>query len=86
VKRPLFNPDRIQQYEIAETNFITTHGKIKRGILFYRNKSKYDTRVFKTMLSSSEILKQQLKDEVISELRSGDYFVEKSEVDYEEKN
>lgn len=68
MSRPLFNKDRQQQYEIAYTTFVTNHGKIRRGILFYRNKSKYDTRIFKTMMSSGEILKRDLKDELRSEL------------------
>ncbi len=98
MKRPFFNPNRIQQYEIAKTNFITANGIINRGILFYRNKSKYDTRVFKSMMTEGEILKNQLHDElrdelrgdlvdqVLSELRSGDYFVSKTEASDEKKN
>lgn len=68
MKRPLFNANRIQQYEISLMNFVTSHGKIRRGILLYWNKSKYDTRFFKTMLSSSEVLKNQIRDELRSEL------------------
>lgn len=68
MSRPIMNKDRQQQYEIAYTNFITTHGKIRRGFLFYRNKSKYDTRIFKTMMSSGEILKRDIKEELRSEL------------------
>lgn len=68
MKRPLLNKDRQQQYEIAYTNFVTSYGKIRRGILLYRNKSKYDTRIFKSMMSEGEILKNHLRDELRSEL------------------
>lgn len=68
LRRPLFNKDRQQQYDLAYANYLIAHGLIRRGILFYRNESKYDTRIFKSMMSEGEILKNQIRDELRSEL------------------
>lgn len=83
MKAPLLNADRIQQYEIAKTNFMTNYGKIRSGILLYVNKSKYDTRIFKTILTKEEIIKRQISDELRSELRAD--FELKGSVDNEKK-
>lgn len=50
VSVPLFNPDRIQRAKIARDQYISAHGVIKTKFLIYVNKSKYDTRLFKTIL------------------------------------
>lgn len=72
MKRPLMNKDRQQQWEMAYNNYRCSYGKVERRILFYRNKSKYDTRIFKTMLSQAEIdrnaLKEMLKLEILNEI------------------
>ena len=58
--------------EMGYNNYRCSYGKVERRILFYRNKSKYDTRIFKTMLSQAEIdrnaLKEMLKLEILNEL------------------
>lgn len=50
IKVPLFNNDRRQRAQIEREHYYCTHGKIKTYILIYWNKSKYDTRLFKTIL------------------------------------
>lgn len=90
MKRPFLNPDRQQQWEIAYNNYRCSYGKVERRILFYRNKSKYDTRIFKSMLSQSELdraklreeLRIQLKDELMDELEE----MTKKEVMSDEEN
>ena len=54
IKRPLFNPDRQLQWEMAYQSYLIAHGKIKSRILIYRNQSNYDTRVFKEMLKNGK--------------------------------
>lgn len=39
---------------IYKDNFYNQHGEVKRMLLFYRNKSKYDTRIFKSILGSEK--------------------------------
>lgn len=51
LKRPWMNKDRQLQWELAYQNYLIAHGSIKSMILLYRNKSNYNTRVFKEMLS-----------------------------------
>lgn len=70
MKKPLFNKDRMQQYEIAYNNYRTSYGKVEKRFLLYRNKSKYDTRIFKTMLSEAEINREALKEELRVILKS----------------
>lgn len=53
LKRPWLNPDRIQQWEIQNNNYQISHGYVKPRILIYRNKSKYNTHVFKEMLENA---------------------------------
>lgn len=38
--------------QVLKASYLASHGKIKTGYLFYINRSKYDSRRFKTMLSS----------------------------------
>lgn len=79
LSKPIFNKDRQQQWEIQFTNYRITHGKVERKILFYRNKTQYDTRIFKTMLDPGnkdkeelrESLRVQLRAELIDELKKG---------------
>jgi hypothetical protein len=72
MKKPFMNKDRIQQWEMAYQKYQCSYGNVQRRILFYRNKSKYDTRIFKSMLSGAEIdrnaLKEMLKLEILNEL------------------
>lgn len=53
LRRPLLNPDRIQQWEIQRSNYEIAHGTVKPRILIYINRSKYNTRVFKEMLENA---------------------------------
>lgn len=86
MKRPLMNKDRQQQWEIQYTNYRISHGKVERRILFYRNITQYDTRVFKTMLNPEntqieevrESLRVQLKAELLEEInKQGSDAIEK---------
>lgn len=52
VPRPLINPDRKFQWELAFQNYEISHGKIQSRLLIYRNKSRHDTRLFKEMLAN----------------------------------
>lgn len=49
VPRPLLNPDRKFQWELAYQNYEIAHGRIQARTLIYRNKSKHNTREFKEM-------------------------------------
>lgn len=44
------NSDRKLQLALAKQNYRISHGDIKPMILFYKNKSNYNTRVFKEMM------------------------------------
>ena len=50
IKVPLMNADRKQRALIEREQYLCAHGSIKSKLLIYRNKSKYDTRRFKTIL------------------------------------
>lgn len=50
VKKPWFNRDRRLSWELSHANYVCSHGEIRKAFLFYRNKSKYDTRIFKKIL------------------------------------
>lgn len=50
LRRPLFNLNRIQMYDLAKANYLISHGKIQTKLLIYRNRSNYDTRIFKKIL------------------------------------
>lgn len=45
--------DRKLQVQMARQNYRVSHGEIKSRVIFYRNKSNYDTRVFKKMLEDA---------------------------------
>ena len=40
--------------KLAEAHYISTHGIIKTHLLFYKNKAKYDTRMFKQLLKNGK--------------------------------
>ena len=50
VPRPMLNRDRIQRWELDRQNYEILYGRIRSGILIYKNLSNYDTRVFKSLL------------------------------------
>lgn len=50
VPRPLLNRDRKLSWDLANANYQCSHGKITAGLLIYRNRSTYDTRIFKSIL------------------------------------
>lgn len=52
LKKPWLNADRRFQWEMQKTDYDISYGKIKSGLLLYRNKSNYDTRIFKEMLKN----------------------------------
>ena len=51
IPQPWLNPDRIFQWKLAKQNYDVTHGYIKPHLLIYINRSKYNTRIFKEVLS-----------------------------------
>lgn len=53
LRRPLINAERMQIWRIQKQNYMIAHGKVKSRILLYRNKSNYNTRVFKEMLQNA---------------------------------
>lgn len=57
IPRPLLNPDRKFQWEMAYQNYVISHGVIQSRLLIYRNKSNYDTRIFKEILANGETKK-----------------------------
>lgn len=44
------NQDRKMNLALAKQNYLIAHGSIISRIIFYKNKSTYDTRIFKKML------------------------------------
>lgn len=64
-KRPRvrLNNDRKLNLEMEKQRYRTSYGEIKPRLLFYRNLSTYDTRVFKTML---EMVYKDISNEVES--------------------
>jgi len=52
LRKPLFSPERRFQWEMLHTNYLISHGEIKRYRLIYFNKSKYCTRIFKEMMKN----------------------------------
>lgn len=53
LKRPLFNKNRIQQYDIQKMNYQIKFGKVQPRLLIYINRSKHDTRGFKEMFKNA---------------------------------
>lgn len=51
--RPLLNPDRRFQWQMMYQSYQISHGEIKSRLLIYRNRSQYNTRIFKEMLSNA---------------------------------
>lgn len=54
IRLPMFNSDRRQRAQIAREQYMCTHGRIRVMYLVYWNRSKYDTRLFKTILEEGE--------------------------------
>ena len=67
----------------TQSCFDTTPNNPPIAVSFPVNKSKYDTRIFKTILTKEEIIKRQISDELRSELRAD--FELKGSVDNEKK-
>lgn len=53
VRRPLINPNRIQTWELAKQSYEISHGRIQRRLLIYKNRSTYNTRIFKEVLENA---------------------------------
>lgn len=63
VRLPLFaKREQRTNVEMYKDNFRNTHGEIKNHWLIYLNKSKYDTRFFKTMLKGGKAIDQRKKE------------------------
>ena len=54
VSSPLFNKQGKAQVDTYRDNFYNTHGSVKNRILFYRNKSSYDTYYFEKLLKEGD--------------------------------
>lgn len=55
VKIPLFANSLVRaQYQQIKMNYEIAHGRIKSRLLIYRNKSNYDTRLFKSILECDD--------------------------------
>ena len=52
--RVRLNADRKMNIQLEKQKYRTSYGDIKSRILFYRNISNYDTRIFKTMLEQGQ--------------------------------
>lgn len=53
VKVPLLANNQVRtNVQMQRAMYEANHGIIKNGLLFYKNKSAYDTRIFRTMLSN----------------------------------
>lgn len=55
IRKPLFNPERRFQWEMAYQNYMISHGEIKRKWLLYKNFSNYNTRIFKEVLENGKV-------------------------------
>lgn len=62
IRKPFFaNKEQKTSIELYRDNFYNTHGEVKNHILIYVNKSKYDTRFFKTMLKGGKSIERKEK-------------------------
>lgn len=61
LKKPWINPDRRFQWEMQKQNYDISYGSIRSGLLIYRNRSNYDTRVFKEMLKNGQKVRENGK-------------------------
>lgn len=53
LKYPLLSPDRQFQWKIQKQNYEVSHGTIQSFLVIYRNKSTYNTRLFKEVLENA---------------------------------
>lgn len=53
LRRPWLDPNRLQLWEIQKTNYEISHGLVKPRLLIYKNRSNYNTRIFKEMLENA---------------------------------
>lgn len=61
----LFSRVPKEAYELQKIGYQATHGEIKSRLLIYFNKSKYDTRIFKSMLDNASLKEYNEMKEVI---------------------
>lgn len=54
ISRPMLNRDRIQRWEMDKQHYDILYGRIQSGWLLYRNRSTYDTNVFKEMMKNGK--------------------------------
>lgn len=52
VPKPWFNAERLQQWRLAKQQYDISYGYIDRRWLIYRNKSNYNTRIYKEVLAN----------------------------------
>lgn len=53
LRRPWFNRNRQQTWDIQKQNYDIAHGEVTPRLLIYFNKSTYNTRIFKEMLENA---------------------------------
>ncbi len=53
---PMFNKVSKTNVRMTKEQYTAQHGKIKSGMLIYKNKSKYNTRFFKELLYNGEVV------------------------------
>lgn len=62
IRKPLIcSSERRTQIKMYLDNYHNTHGEVRSAFLIYRNKSKYDTRFFKTMLKGGKRIEREEK-------------------------
>lgn len=54
LRRPFFNAIARTSYDLQKASYDCSYGKITPMILIYRNKSKYNTRIFKEILENGK--------------------------------
>lgn len=54
IPRPWMDRDRIQRWEMDKQHYEIQFGRIRTAWLLYKNKSTYDTRVFKEMMKNGK--------------------------------
>ncbi len=54
VPRPWLNRDRVMTWKLAKQQYDISYGSITRRLLIYRNRSNYNTRIFKEVLAHGQ--------------------------------
>lgn len=60
LSRPLLGGSRVDAWKQEKERYEQNYGKVSEGILIYRNKSTYDTRIFKTLLEGGKNIEKKI--------------------------